>query len=50
MSPALDFESRIGALDLSLFAAIDSQSDDGDRRSWLALQRLALSSDPREMN
>ena len=34
-----DFDSRIAALDLSLFAAIDSQSDDGDRRSWLALQR-----------
>lgn len=33
------FEDRIGTLDLSLFAAIDSQSDDGDRRSWLALQR-----------
>jgi hypothetical protein len=34
-----DFETRIARLDLSLFAAIDSQSDDGDRRSWLALQR-----------
>jgi methyltransferase family protein len=34
-----DFDSRIEGLDLSLFAAIDSQSDDGDRRSWLALQR-----------
>jgi hypothetical protein len=36
----MDFEPRIDGLDLSLFAAIDSQSDDGDRRSWLALQRL----------
>lgn len=35
------FEGRIDALDLSLFAAIDSQSDDGDKRSWLALQRGA---------
>jgi methyltransferase family protein len=34
-----DFEHRIGALDLSLFAAIYSQSDDGDKCSWLALQR-----------
>jgi hypothetical protein len=40
MNPTLDFESRIETLDLSLFAAIDSQSDDGDKRSWLALQRL----------
>jgi len=39
MSQPPDFEPRIDALDLSLFAAIDSQSDDGDRRSWLALQR-----------
>jgi hypothetical protein len=34
-----DLDSRIEGLDLCLFAAIDSQSDDGDRRSWLALQR-----------
>ncbi len=40
MSQPADFEPRIDGLDLSLFAAIDSQSDDGDRRSWLALQRL----------
>jgi hypothetical protein len=39
MNPPADFEPRIEELDLSLFAAIDSQSDDGDRRSWLALQR-----------
>jgi hypothetical protein len=41
MSPPLDFERRIEGLDLSLFAAIDTQSDDGDKRSWLALQRTA---------
>jgi hypothetical protein len=41
MNPSLDFERRIEGLDLSLFAAIDSQSDDGDKRSWLALQRTA---------
>lgn len=35
-----DFEPRIDELDLSLFKAIDSQSDDGDKRSWLALQRI----------
>jgi Methyltransferase domain len=35
--PGLD--ERIDRLDLSLFDAIDSQSDAGDRRSWLALQR-----------
>ncbi|MFY9821572.1 MAG: class I SAM-dependent methyltransferase [Thermoanaerobaculia bacterium] len=40
MSLPAEFEARIAGLDLSLFAAIDSQSDDGDRRSWLALQRL----------
>lgn len=39
MNSPLDFEPRIDGLDLSLFAAIDSQSDDGDKRSWLALQR-----------
>ncbi len=40
MSQPESFEPRIEGLDLSLFAAIDSQSDDGDKRSWLALQRL----------
>lgn len=35
----MDFEPRIARLDLSLFAAIESQSDDGDKLSWLALQR-----------
>jgi hypothetical protein len=39
MSPPTDFDSRIAELDLSLFDAIHSQSDDGDKRSWLALQR-----------
>jgi hypothetical protein len=33
------FEQRIARLDLSLFDAIDSQSDAGDRSSWLAFQR-----------
>ncbi len=47
MNPSLDFERRIEGLDLSLFAAIDTQSDDGDKRSWLALQRTARrSNDP----
>src|SRR5436305_2405579 len=41
MSSSADFERRLRELDPSLFAAIDSQSSDGDRRSWLALQRLA---------
>lgn len=41
MSSSVDFERRLRELDPSLFAAIDSQSSDGDRRSWLALQRLA---------
>jgi hypothetical protein len=45
MNPSLDFERRIEGLDLSLFAAIDSQSDDGDKRSWLALQRTARRAD-----
>lgn len=44
MSPSADFEPRIRALDPSLFAAIDSQSGDGDKRSWLALQRIVRSS------
>ena len=34
-----DAESRIEGMDVSLFDAIQSQSDNGDRRSWLALQR-----------
>jgi hypothetical protein len=37
----MEFEPRIAGLDLSLFAAVESQSDDGDKRSWLALQRIA---------
>ena len=41
MSPPADFEHRLRELDPSLFAAIDSQSNDGDKRSWLALQRIA---------
>jgi hypothetical protein len=33
------FDTRIEALDLSLFDGIPTQSCDGDRRSWLAVQR-----------
>lgn len=44
MTPPADFEHRVRALDPSLFAAIDSQSNDGDKRSWLALQRTVRSS------
>jgi len=33
------FGGRLRALDLSLFVGIASQSQDGDRRSWLAVQR-----------
>jgi len=40
MNSSKDFEHRLRELDLSLFATIDSQSDDGDRRSWLTLQRV----------
>lgn len=39
METATDFESRIERLDLHLFDAIRTQSVEGDRRSWLALQR-----------
>ena len=34
-----DFAKRIESLDLSLFDHILTQSDDGDRRAWLAVQR-----------
>ncbi|MDQ3069101.1 MAG: class I SAM-dependent methyltransferase [Acidobacteriota bacterium] len=34
-----DIAARIEALDLSLFDATPSQSSDGDRRAWLAVQR-----------
>lgn len=36
---ATDFESRLAGPDLTLFSAIASQSTEGDRRSWLAVQR-----------
>ena len=39
MSAAPEFESRIAALDVSLFDGVESQSTVKDRRSWLALQR-----------
>ena len=35
----MEFEDRIGSLDLTLFERIPSQSTRGDRISWLALQR-----------
>jgi predicted O-methyltransferase YrrM len=35
----VEFERRIEELDLSLFRAISSESSDGDKTSWLALQR-----------
>lgn len=35
----IDFGRRLEALDLSLFDGIDTQSNAGDRRSWLAVQR-----------
>jgi hypothetical protein len=34
-----DFTPRLDALDLSLFAGIESQSTDADRRGWLLVQR-----------
>jgi hypothetical protein len=34
-----DIAERIESLDVSLFDAISSQSDAGDRRAWLAVQR-----------
>src|SRR5687768_4646160 len=39
-SPMPDaFDARLAAADLTLFAAIPSQSSAADRRSWLAVQR-----------
>jgi hypothetical protein len=35
-----EFEQKIERLDVGLFDAIDSQSNEGDRRSWLAVQRV----------
>lgn len=34
-----DIAARIESLDVSLFEAVSSQSDAGDRRAWLAVQR-----------
>ena len=34
-----DIATRIESLDVNLFTAISSQSNDGDRRAWLAVQR-----------
>ena len=36
---AADISDRLDRLDLSLFTSIASQSSDGDRQSWLAVQR-----------
>ena len=33
------FDRRLEELDLSLFDEVSTQSSDGDRRSWLAVQR-----------
>jgi hypothetical protein len=43
----MEFEQRIEALDLGLFAAISTQSGDGDRTAWLALQRAVRTGRPR---
>jgi hypothetical protein len=39
MHDAEEFEDRIAGLDRTLFALIETQSTEEDRRSWLALQR-----------
>ena len=39
MNQSVEFEQRIDSLDLQLFRAIETQSKEGDRKSWLALQR-----------
>ena len=39
MQDLSDFEDRIAALDCDLFGLVDTQSNDRDRTSWLALQR-----------
>lgn len=39
MLPDAELETKIEGLDLSLFQAIPSSSSDGDKKSWLAIQR-----------
>jgi hypothetical protein len=39
MTAARDAGERIDALDVTLFDAVDTQSSEGDRLSWLAVQR-----------
>ena len=34
-----DFENRLNRLDTTLFSVAPSQSSEGDRRAWLAVQR-----------
>lgn len=36
---AAEFEDRVGALDIGLFDLVETQSNEKDRRSWLAVQR-----------
>jgi hypothetical protein len=38
---AVDFSQRLASLDLTLFDGVTTQSYEGDRRSWLAVQRSA---------
>jgi hypothetical protein len=47
VDPPPGFEERIERLDLSLFDALPSQSLEGDRLSWLALQRAVRRALPR---
>jgi len=35
----VDFSQRLESLDLTLFDGVPTQSEDGDRQSWLAVQR-----------
>jgi hypothetical protein len=44
--PPADFESRIAALDLTLFDGVPTQSLRGDRRAWLAVQRAVRRASP----
>jgi hypothetical protein len=39
MDMPVDFEDRLNRLDTTLFAVVPTQSSEGDRRAWLAVQR-----------
>lgn len=39
MNMPVDFEDRLNRLDTTLFAVVPTQSSEGDRRAWLAVQR-----------